>query len=363
MSASLPIVAYDRGRHEPALKRFTEKVLGAAVCERRQRVIDTFHERMPGREHTPLRHVLMDGDTVAGTLGYMPTEFLVDGQRVQARYTHDLLVDPEYRGGGLGKRIVAHARETGDFYPGGMWMTGQCHKIHQQTGFDDVASLVTYTAVLDPAAFAGRRGFSPLKSAVTRTGLGVTRLLALRRARTLLSRAQNTITTVKEMDPAHDAAWMSLAKTYGVTRVRDAAYLNWKYGGHPILNYRTVVAARNGAPQGFLVWRPAPEGIEETRAAIVDFLVAKGDARTLQELAAHVLLEASEARIDAVAAIATQQFATAALQKLGFVAGGSRNSWVIANWKDVLPADAVSNLDLWHMCMGDSDGDIWTGSM
>jgi GNAT superfamily N-acetyltransferase len=363
MSATLPIVDYDRDRHEPALRRFTAKVLGEAVCERRQRVIDTFHDGMPGREHSPLRHVLMDGDIVAGTLGYMPAEFLVNGQRVQARYTHDLLVDPDYRGGGLGKRIVAHARETGDFYPGGMWMTGQCHKIHQQTGFDDVANLVTYTAVLDPGAFAARRGFSPLKSAVTRTGLGVTRMLALRRARGILSRAQSELTTVKDMDPAHDTAWMLLAKTYVITRVRDAAYLNWKYGGHPILNYRTVVATRKGAAQGYMVWRPAPEGASETRAAIVDFLVAKGDTTTLQELASHVLVEASAAGIDAVAMIATQEFATAALQKLGFVAGGSRNSWVIANWKNVLPADAVSNLDLWHMCMGDSDGDIWTGAM
>ena len=150
MSKKLPVVAYERERHEPALKRFTEKVLGATVCANRQRVIDTFHDRMPGRERLPLRHVLVDGDIVAGTLGYMPTEFLVNGTRVASRYTHDLLVDPEYRGAGLGKLIVAHAHALGDFYPGGMWMTGQCHKIHQQVGFDDVANLVTYTAVLDP---------------------------------------------------------------------------------------------------------------------------------------------------------------------------------------------------------------------
>ena len=363
MSKTLPVVAYDRERHEPALKRFTEKVLGPEICARRQRVIDTFHDRMPGRERVPLRHILLDGDIVAGTLGYMPTDFLVKGERVAGRYTHDLLVDPEYRGAGLGKLIVAHAHGTGDFYPGGMWMTGQCHKIHQQVGFVDVASLVTYTAVLDPASFARRRGFSPLKSLVTRTGLTAARFLALRRANGVLSRAVCTLDVVQEMNPAHDASWLELARSYGVTRVRDAVYLNWKYAGHPILRYRMVVATRNGAPCGFLIWRPAPRGAAETRAVIADFLVAKDDARTLQEMVARVLIDASGAGIDAVAAVSTQSFATAALQKLGFVAGGSHNAWVIANWRNVLPADWVTDPDRWHMCLGDSDGDMWTGSM
>jgi GNAT superfamily N-acetyltransferase len=357
------VVAYERERHGPALKRFTAKVLGEETCARRQRVIDTFHDRMPGRERQPLRHVLMDGDVVAGTLGYMPTEFLVKGERVGARYTHDLLVDPEYRGGGLGKLIVAHARELGDFFPGGMWMTGQCHKIHQQVGFDDVATLVTYTAVLDPGAFAARRGFSPLKSLAMRTGLGTARWIALRRASAALSRSQCSLNLVKEMNPAHDPAWLDLAKSYGITRVRDAAYLNWKYAGHPSLNYRLVVATQNGSPRGFLVWRPAPEGAAERRAVIADFLVAKDDARTLRELVSKVLVDATADGIDAVAAISTQPFATAVLQALGFVAGGSRNGWVIGNWRDVVPAEWLTDLERWHVCMGDSDGDMWTGSM
>jgi GNAT superfamily N-acetyltransferase len=360
---TLPVIAYDRDRHEPALKRFTEKVLGAEVCARRQRIIDTYHERMPGRERTPLRHVLMDGDIVAGTLGHMPVDFLVGGRRMAARYTHDLLVDPEYRGGGLGKVIVGYARELGDFYPGGMWMTGACHKIHQTCGFDDVAELLTYTAVLDPGSFTSRRNFSPLKAAVGRAGLGVKRMQALARARKNLAGAHNTLAVMERMDPALDPVWLELAKSYDVTRVRDAAYINWKYADHPALDYQLLVATRNGTATGYLIWRAAPDGHAEQRAVIVDFLVARNDARTLEELVSRVLLDASAAGIDAVAIISTQSFVVDALQKLGFVAGSSRNAWVIANWKDVMPAAWVKDLERWHMCMGDSDGDQWTGSM
>jgi hypothetical protein len=145
--------------------------------------------------------------------------------------------------------------------------------------------------------------------------------------------------------------------------VRDAAYLNWKYAGHPRLRYRLVVATENGSPRGFLVWRGAPEGVAETRAVIADFLVAKGDTRTLREMVATALLEASSEGIDALAVISTQSFATAAVQQLGFVAGGSRNSWVIGNWREVLPSEWQTDLEQWHVCMGDSDGDMWTGSM
>jgi len=360
---TLPVVAYDRALHEPALKRFTEKVLGAEMCARRQRIIDTYHERMPGRERAPLRHVLMDGDIVAGTLGHMPVEFLVGGKRISARYTHDLLVDPEYRGGGLGKVIVGHARELGDFYPGGMWMTGACWKIHQTCGFDDVAELVTLTAVLDPASFTARRNFSPLKAVVGRAGLGVKRMQALQRARKIVAGAHNSIVTLDRMDPAHDPAWLELAATYDITRVRDAAYVNWKYADHPVLDYRVVVASEAGKPSGYLVWRDAPAGLAEQRAVIADFLVARNDARTLEELVARVLLDAAAEGIDAVAITSTQSFAVEAVQRLGFVAGGGRNSWVIANWKGVMPAEWVTDLERWHMCMGDSDGDQWTGSM
>ena len=363
MSKALPVVAYEREHHEPALKRFTEKVLGADVCARRQRVIDTFHDRMPGRDRFPLRHIVLDGETVAGMLGYMPADFVVGGQRVPARYTHDLLVDSAYVGRMLGTVVVRHAREQGCFFPGGMWMTEASHRIHLFCGFDDAPQLTTYTTVLAPGSFVRRHGFSPLKSAVTRAGLGVIRTLALMRAHRLVARAHLGLQTVRVMDAADDAAWFEMAKTYGVTRVRDAAYLNWKYAGHPLLSYRIVVAKDNGRPRGFLVWRPAPEGDANPRAVIVDFLVEKGDARTLQEMTARAMLDAVAAGSDALAVLTTQTFAVSALRPLGFVPGRTRNTWVVANWRDIMPVNWLAELDRWHMCLGDSDGDMWTGAM
>ena len=361
--STLPVIAYDHEQHRAALDRFTEKVLGAEVCARRRRVIDTFHANMPGRERVPLRHILVDGDRVAGTLGYMPADFLVKGRRVPARFTHDLLVDPEYRGGGLGKVIVGHAQSLGDFFPGGMWMTGPCHQIHLACGFDDVTPLTTYTSVLDPASFAARRKFSVARAAASRAGLGLARAAALEHARTLVERDGASLQLADRFDPSLDPVWLELAATYDVTRVRDAAYLNWKYADHPTLDYRIVIASAHGRPAGYLVWRPAPAGAEETRAVIVDFLVQRDDARTLELLAARALADAAAAGIDSVAVLTTQSWAARALRRLGFLAGRNRNLWVVAGWRDLITPNWLVDLNHWHVCIGDSDGDMWTGSM
>jgi len=370
MSKSLVVVPYDRARHESALIQLTERVLGVDAAARRQSVLDSFHDRMPGRDRTPLRHVVLDGDRAAGTLGYMPADFLVKGERVPTRFTHDLFVDPAYAlaghrtlGKGLGTVLVENARGLGGFLPGGMWMTDSCHKIHLASGFDDVSRLTTYTTVLDPAAFSLRRGFSSLKGHVSRVGLGVARAVALTHARRRVERDGALLRAVDRFDAALDPEWMALARTYSMTRVRDAAYLNWKYRDHPALDYRALLVSRNGRPTGYVVWRPAPAGAVETRAVIADFLVEKGDASTLQLLAARVMLDAAAQGIDSVAVLTTQAWAAGALRALGFFPSRTRNAWVIAGWRDLIPADWLRTHEPWHVCLGDSDGDIWTGAM
>ena len=148
-----------------------------------------------------------------------------------------------------------------------------------------------------------------------------------------------------------------------MTRVRDAEYLNWKYVDHPSLDYRALLASRDGRNTGYIVWRPAPAGAVETRAVIVDFLVENRDASTLQLLAARVMLDAAAQGIDAVAVLTTQAWAAGALRALGFFPSRTRNAWVIAGWRDLLPAEWLRTHEPWHMCLGDSDGDIWTGTM
>lgn len=359
--APLPVVPYEPAKHADALFRFIAKVLGDDVCARRRRVIETMHATMPGHDRFPLRHVILDGDRVAGTLGYLPADFLVSGKRVAARFTHDLLVDPDYRGAGLGKVIVDHARALGDFFPGGMWMTDPCRKIHVSCGFEEATPLVTHSLVLDPAAFVARKGMPAVKGFAGRVALGAARSMALHRARRAMWNA--SLQEAARFDPALDTVWEALANDYGVTRVRDAAYLNWKYSDHPSLAYRILIATREGKPTGFLVWRLAPDGADEQRAIVADFLVARNDAVTFRQLIARVILDAGSARMESISVLTTQPWAAITLRSFGFMPRAARNSWVVAGWQNVIPADWLQDTGAWHVCLGDSDGDMWTGSI
>ncbi len=357
------VAAYDHEQHESAFTRFSEKVLGAETALRRQRVIDTFHERMPGRDRAPIRYVCVDGDAVAGTLGYMPADFLVNGECQRVRYTHDLLVDPAYTGYMLGKRIILETVKRGDFFPGGLWMTDTCYKLHLFCGFEDAPRLTTFTSVLDQRAFLARRRVAPLRSTATGVALEAVRALAMLHALRILSRARVRLDEALRFDAAHDAAWIDIARSYTMTRVRDAAYLNWKYTDHPALDYRIVLATHDGRPRGFMIWRPAPDGVDERRAVIADFLVERNDRWTLQAMAARVLLDASSFGVDSISLLTTQSWAQAALRPLGFMPARTHNAWVVGGWRDAVPHQWLKDPEQWHMCLGDSDGDIWTGSV
>lgn len=359
---SLRVVAYEHERHREALLTFIEKVLGPERRAQRGRIIDATESDMPGADRKPLRYVILDGERVAGSMGHLPADFVVQGQMVPARFTHDLLVDPDYRGRGLAKLIVSHAHDLGDFFPGGMWMTNPCYQIHLACGFEDAKPLTTYTLVLDPGVFVARKGVSALKRGVGRLGLAVTRTRALKRAGRMVDAGASSVSEVDGFDPGLDPTWQALAASYGVTRQRDAAYLNWRFKAHPSLSYRVLVASRDGQAVGYLVWRPAPEGADEKRAVIPDFLVSPGDSATLEFLLSRVIVDAAGSRAESISVLSTQEFALKLFRSFGFFPRASANTWVVAGWKPYLPADWLEDHSHWHMCLGDSDGDLWTGS-
>lgn len=355
-TARLPVVAYQRDVHEPAYLQFLARVLGEEECTLRREVLATMHERMPGRERVPIRHVVLDGDRVVGSLGHMPAEFWIQGQRHPVRFTHDLLVDPEYRGlRGVGLSLITFARACGDFFPGGMWMTHPSFRLHEICGFSAVKPMTTYTLVLDVNAFVARKGMGAAKAGAARLSLGLAGAWALRRARG----TQRGVQSVDRFEASLDPAWERMARSYGITRVRDAAYLNWKYADHPHLRYQQLVASRGDEVAGYAIWRTSSEHEQERRAVVADFLVEKGDATTFRTLMARVIVDAREAGMESLSVLTTQRWAARALLAFGFLPRGSRNTWVVAGWQDRIPAAWLREHAPWHVCLGDSDGDMW----
>jgi len=367
-TGQLKVMAYEHPRHVGALESLYARVWGESAGAHRGKIVSLMHECMPGRDRHPLRFVIVDGDCIAGTLGYLPADFLINGACVPVRFTFDLLVDPQYAAAGLrlsrrtlGMVLVDQALLEGELFLGGMWMTPSSHKIHLATGFTDALPLQSYTLPLDPGPFIARRGLPPAKAAVALAGLSANRVRALARATFELKRRDTALQACAQFDAAWDATWLDLARTYAATRVRDAAYLNWKYSNHPTLGYRIVLAQRGGKHVGFMLWRNATADEECRRAIVVDFLVARGDARTLRNLISRVIVDANASRMESVSILTPQPWAARVLRRMGFLPRGGRNSWVVAGWERHIPREWLQDPDVWHLCMGDSDGDIWSG--
>jgi len=75
------------------------------------------------------------------------------------------------------------------------------------------------------------------------------------------------------------------------------------------------------------------------------------------------VLDAASLGVDSIAILTTQSWAKEALRPLGFMPARTRNAWVVGGWREGMPREWLADPERWHMCLGDSDGDIWTGSM
>jgi hypothetical protein len=67
--------------------------------------------------------------------------------------------------------------------------------------------------------------------------------------------------------------------------------------------------------------------------------------------------------MEVLSALTTQNWAAGTLKKFGFLPRGNPHAWVIGGWKNRVEPSWITNPAPWHMSMGDSDGDMWTGSV
>ena len=361
--STYPTIPFEPQKHMAAFLHFIEKVRGSEKFANRKQAYDWLHSDFPLMERSPLRFIVMDGERVAGSMGHLPADYMIKGEKTPVRITHDLLVDQDYRGKGLARQLVDNAISKGDFFPGGMWMTVPCYKIHRSCGFDDIVAPRTRTLILDPKAFALHQNYHFAKRAVAQKVLGVIRSRAVKKASATRKRSTGglSLREIREFNSHLDGIWIPLLSSYDITACRDAAFLNWKYAHHPIVRYRILLAERNGKATGYLVWRLPYSREQKNRAVIVDYLVERGDAETFRAMVSAVILEASEKSVETLSIMTTQSWAVKLIKALGFLTSRGKHTWVVANWERYIPRDWLNNYDHWHICLGDSDGDYWAG--
>jgi hypothetical protein len=124
---------------------------------------------------------------------------------------------------------------------------------------------------------------------------------------------------------------------------KDLAYLRWRYGAAPLLDYRAVVDEAAGRPAGLAVFRVRPRGAA-WESTVAEVLAPGGDRRTVRRLLRRVARAASVDHLTVDAAAGTPA--------AGFLPAPGGIAFVVKPLRDGVIPDPTS-LHAWDLSLGD----------
>ncbi|MGH2572280.1 MAG: GNAT family N-acetyltransferase [Actinomycetota bacterium] len=130
---------------------------------------------------------------------------------------------------------------------------------------------------------------------------------------------------------------------------RDLAYLRWRYGDAPLLDYRAIRLEEGGSTTGLALFRVRPRGVL-WETAIADLIVRPGDQRTARRLLRAV---ARRARVDHLTCrFPVGSTAARAARRAGFLPAPAGAPFVVNPLRDGLRPDPIDQAS-WALSLGD----------
>ncbi len=131
--------------------------------------------------------------------------------------------------------------------------------------------------------------------------------------------------------------------------IRDAAYLRWRYGDAPLLDYRAVAEGDETGLRGLAIFRVRPrEALWET--TVSELIVRPGDAATARRLLAGVR---RAARVDHLAShFPERSTAAAATKRSGYFKAPRGMTFVVNPMRDGISPEP-KDLGSWALSIGD----------
>jgi len=123
---------------------------------------------------------------------------------------------------------------------------------------------------------------------------------------------------IKKFDERFDDLWERAKSAFAVGTWRDAAYLNWRYGNHPLYSYLRIGWKNEGRVTGFVV--ASQRCFDIPTMLIVDMLTQRLSSDTARWLIRKVVAQARRRGCQMVAALAIpSSFMHRTLKEAGFV--------------------------------------------
>lgn len=341
--------AYRRG-DEADIQRLFERAFGQS------RSLEQWRWKFElGLGEVAIRVLERDG-RVAGHLAWQRFDTFVGGQRSSSIATGvDLMIDPDIQGRGFGAELVrkpaiANVGHTVSF-PTDQTVAlasrpGQENRIHL------IGRLPQWVRWRSPVALAGdHTGLHRLARMLAGAGLS-----ALRLGGSLAGRV--AVEELDDFDAEFDQLSQRLAGIAPCIRVRDAAYLGWRWKQQPDVSWQTI-AARSPAGEllGYAVYGrgPAPHDGAEARGRVVDLLAADPKATRCLLAAAAERLEASGCRIVSFECADPRPWARRAPYLAGFAPRGFGPNVTCRRIRANAASSLPEKLGNWYLTLGDTD--------
>jgi len=284
----------------------------------------------------PLAAEAGDG-RVVGFNGCMPVTVKLGEQREAAIWSCDFFVDRNHRGGGIGRRIKAELQRRHPLILA-LGISEVASHVHEASGWRANRSALSFVR------FNQSRNPRELAKRILQMVQG---MMSWRRRR-LDDALSVSIGKAGELPADVEELWRRSEPGYDNVIVRDAAYLQWRYGRHPLMQYRLVAIRRSGRLEALGVFWATPE-----RAALVDY-VGPASAETLKRAIVAAFC-AENRHVARLACLTTDVEFHAVLREFGFNVWRSRA--VLFNVYAAGPLAGQAHRD-WFLMGGDSDGDI-----
>jgi len=301
-------------------------------------------------------HVIEYGDKIIGYIGKMPVKFYVQGKLLDGYFLHDGLVDPSYRGKGLGQILMRDVEEKANSFVIASWMNTAQYNLTKKCGWLDIPGFHSYKKIIFIDKYIKIRNFK------LRNSIQMLYSLLSRGLEKTVNSFEQALYKIEERDSFETEVnkfSLRISKDYGIIVYRNASYLNWKFSKLPGKQFKKLLAYRNNELAGYVVLNTQRLRNGKVCGTIVDILTKKNDTASFVKLVTQSIKVFRMYKVDYVVCYIVPLKFRKILKRLGFIRSKKQSPVMVTNWEHIFKKDYISNINNLYLTDGDNDREFW----
>lgn len=280
-----------------SLKKFYDEVYGKSHILK-----NSFHFQWQFKKNPFLRNdeisIIVDerNDKIISHLGCIPFKLKIFNSTKKGIWHVSFFTLNEYRGKGLGLRLVKFSNKQFDF---AMVLSGSegTESIYHKIGGFTLGNLKRYVCITQKSKIENFiKAEIPIVPDVSKY------------------QTKCNLKRIRKLNGDYDRFWNEVKERYPITTERDRKYVNWRYLKHPLIDYHFLDLEYDNIMVGFAVIRFELKNKEIKAARIVDMIVKKD----FEEELIFFIKKYCERKTHFIDFFCTGNFYFRALKKFGF---------------------------------------------